>query len=37
MARLQPSCSPPMSVSFTDITVTDTTNNITANVPGTLP
>lgn len=36
-ATFQPPCSPPMTVSFTDITVTDTTNNITANVPGTLP
>jgi len=36
-ATFQPSCNPPMTVAFTNITVTDTTNNITANVPGTLP
>jgi hypothetical protein len=28
-ATFQPECSPPMTVAFTDITVTDTTNNIT--------
>jgi hypothetical protein len=27
-ATFQPQCSPPMTVQFTDITVTDTTNNI---------
>jgi hypothetical protein len=27
-ATFQPDCSPPMTVQFTDITVTDTTNNI---------
>src|SRR6266540_6986729 len=34
-ATFQPECSPPMTVAFTDITVTDTTNGITANIPGT--
>jgi len=34
-AVFQPSCSPPMTVQFTDVTVTDTTNGITANVSGT--
>jgi hypothetical protein len=28
-ATFQPDCSPPMTVEFTNITVTDTTNNIT--------
>jgi hypothetical protein len=34
-ASFQPSCSPPMTVDFSPITVTDTTNNIstTINVP----
>jgi hypothetical protein len=36
-ATFQPSCNPPMTVSFTDIVLTDTTNNLTANIPGTLP
>jgi hypothetical protein len=36
-ASFQPSCSPPMTVSFTNITVTDTTNNISMSIPGTLP
>lgn len=36
-AAFQPNCSPPMTVSFTDITLTDTTNGITADIPGTLP
>jgi hypothetical protein len=31
-ATFQPDCSPPMTVSFTDITVTDTTNGLTANL-----
>jgi hypothetical protein len=35
-ATFQPECSPPMTVSFTDIVLTDTTNNLTANIPGTL-
>lgn len=30
-AVFQPDCSPPMTVTFTDITVTDTTNGLTAN------
>jgi hypothetical protein len=34
-ATFQPDCSPPMSVVFTDITVTDTTSGITATIPGT--
>ncbi len=34
-AVFQPSCSPPMTVAFTDITVTDTTNGLTLNIPGT--
>jgi hypothetical protein len=33
-AVFQPSCSPPMSVVFGDITVTDTTNGITTTLPG---
>jgi hypothetical protein len=33
-AVFQPSCSPPMTVSFSDVTVTDTTNGITTTVPG---
>jgi hypothetical protein len=28
-------CSPPMTLVFTDVTVTDTTNNISANLTGT--
>jgi flagellar capping protein FliD len=35
VATFQPSCSPPMSVVFGDVTVTDTTNGITATIPGT--
>jgi hypothetical protein len=34
-ATFKPSCSPPMTLAFTDVTVTDTTNNIFANVTGT--
>ena len=34
-ATFQPSCSPPMTVRFTDVTVADTTNNLNASVPGT--
>jgi hypothetical protein len=34
-ASFQPSCSPPMTVAFTNVTVTDTTNNISANLTGT--
>jgi hypothetical protein len=34
-AVFQPSCSPPMTVAFTDVTVTDTTNNLTKSFPGT--
>jgi hypothetical protein len=36
-ATFQPDCTPPMTVAFTDISLTDTTNNITLNIPGTLP
>jgi hypothetical protein len=31
----QPACTPPMTVAFTDVTVTDTTNGITQRLPGT--
>jgi hypothetical protein len=34
-AVFQPSCSPPMSVVFSDIVVTDTTSGISMTVPGT--
>lgn len=34
-AVFQPPCSPPMTVEFTDVTVTDTTNGISASLPGT--
>jgi hypothetical protein len=34
-AVFQPDCSPPMTVAFTDISVTDTTNGITAKISGT--
>jgi hypothetical protein len=34
-ASFQPECSPPMSVVFTDVTVTDTTNGISAKLTGT--
>ncbi|MFF4797715.1 hypothetical protein ACFY1U_04790 [Streptomyces sp. NPDC001351] len=34
-AAFQPSCSPPMTVSFINIMLTDTTNNISVSVPGT--
>jgi hypothetical protein len=34
-ATFQPSCSPPMTVEFSDVTVSDTTNGVTANIPGT--
>lgn len=34
-ATFQPECSPPMTVAFTDVTVTDTTNNLTKSIPGT--
>jgi hypothetical protein len=32
-ATFQPDCTPPMTVVFSDITVTDTTNNISASFP----
>lgn len=34
-ATFSPSCSPPMTVAFTDVTVTDLTNNLTHSFPGT--
>jgi hypothetical protein len=34
-ATFQPDCSPPMTVRFTDVTVTDTTNDISKNISGT--
>jgi hypothetical protein len=34
-ATFKPSCSPPMTLAFTDVTVTDTTNGISANLTGT--
>jgi hypothetical protein len=34
-ATFQPKCSPPMTVVFTDVTVTDTTNGISVNLRGT--
>ncbi len=33
-ATFKPSCSPPMTVEFTDVTVTDTTNNLSTELPG---
>ena len=32
---LKPECSPPMTLAFRDVTVTDTTNNISVSLPGT--
>jgi hypothetical protein len=34
-ATFQPECSPPMTVQFTDVTVTDTTNGISQSFAGT--
>lgn len=34
-ATFQPECAPPMTVQFTDVTVTDTTNGLTHSFPGT--
>jgi hypothetical protein len=34
-ATFQPNCSPPMTVVFTNVTVTDTTHNVTARLQGT--
>jgi hypothetical protein len=34
-ASFQPNCSPPMTVVFTNVTVTDTTNGISKSFPGT--
>jgi hypothetical protein len=33
--NISPSCSPPMTIAWTDITVTDTTFNDTTSIPGT--
>jgi hypothetical protein len=35
-ATFKPSCSPPMTLAFTDVTVTDTTNGISASLTGTV-
>jgi len=35
-AVFTPDCSPPMTVEFTNIVITDTTNDLTMNIPGTL-
>lgn len=34
-ATFQPQCDPPMTVVYTDVTVTDTTNTISVSLPGT--
>ena len=34
-ATFQPDCTPPMTVQFTDVKLTDTTSGVTANIPGT--
>ncbi|WP_123964366.1 hypothetical protein [Streptomyces sp. TLI_185] len=34
-ATFKPECSPPMTVEFTNVSVTDTTNGITLSIPGT--
>jgi hypothetical protein len=34
-AATKPSCAPPMTLAFTDVTVTDTTNGISASLTGT--
>jgi hypothetical protein len=34
-ATFQPPCSPPMTVEFTDVTITDLTNSISTTLPGT--
>jgi hypothetical protein len=34
-ATFQPECSPPMTVAYTDVTVTDETNGLTKSFPGT--
>ena len=34
-ASFQPACSPPMTVQFTDVTLTDETSGATADIPGT--
>ena len=34
-ATFKPSCSPPMTVAYTNVTVTDTTNGVTQRFPGT--
>jgi hypothetical protein len=35
VATFQPDCAPPMTVVFSDVVVTDTTNGLTVAVPGT--
>jgi hypothetical protein len=35
VATFQPECSPPMTVAFTNVTVTDLTNGISKSLPGT--
>jgi hypothetical protein len=34
-ATFQPECTPPMTVAFNDVTLTDETSGATANIPGT--
>jgi len=34
-ATFKPECTPPMTLAFTNVTVTDTTNNISVNLTGT--
>jgi hypothetical protein len=34
-ASFQPSCSPPMTVRFTNVTLTDAAHGVSANIPGT--
>ena len=34
-ATFQPECAPPMTVEFTNVKLEDTTNGVTANLPGT--
>jgi len=34
-ATFQPDCTPPMTVVFTDVSLTDETSGVTANIPGT--
>ena len=34
-ATFKPECAPPMTVAFTNVTVTDTTNNLSVSLTGT--